>query len=835
MSKQPYLPMADLLNEYGLYKDAVLSRSGSLLDGFRLSGLEPDSLSEEALEQLTLTLSHVYSLMPDNLYQTQYYIKTLGHQVSFRDREDPIVATLVNRRAAYLNQKPLANTHLFHLFEAVKPAALKLLNKGDLLRHAMMSPVSSVSRNYVRQHLSARGHFALSMSATDDAYQSLQQVMQEVGSHYDSLLMADPLGVDGVGRLLAFLLTLDVSYLQENTPLSLPLTDWDQALAPADIDFVSFNRADYIRISGDVTRYARLISGSKFMSDQITPGLFISEELNPLVTSGNFILMSRFKPMSQYGQSSFFRQRTNELERQNISLRGMLRGNDLLDDKDRVAVMRGSLKGQFEQLDAAQDLDVRWGTVNLSALAFDTDLARLDQTVRELNSAFHRIGVGTVYERAGLPKAYQSIYPAGSSQHFRDLPFNTTQYAASSLLYKSATGLPIITDYNNEESLYVFESKDGTVFHYSPFINGRGLVINIGPIRSGKSFLRATLATHFGKYGGLIRLLDIDPGGEPVAQCYGEDGAIFRVDVSKDKGFNLFASYREDVDNESLFLSHLSRSITNLLSLNESSSMQVFAPQEQLEIDRAIKATLSLPVAMRSLSNVAAHCSKDVQAKMARFVGEGLYGHIFDSPIDAIGAVDTKVAAFNLAALKDNPDVLPLVMNEIFFRIISAFEDPSLRTVPKYADFDEAHIFLKIPGVADMIASRIRTWGKWLGGMSLTTQSPRELIDIPDWPVLRSAASTLIFMADPTLDPDLYKEAFQLTDAEIHQIAHLKPRKEAYIIQREIGVSKIILVDVEPEQYVINTSRPDESTLRARNIEQFGFDAGIQKTVEALE
>jgi type IV secretion system protein VirB4 len=90
-------------------------------------------------------------------------------------------------------------------------------------------------------------------------------------------------------------------------------------------------------------------------------------------------------------------------------------------------------------------------------------------------------------------------------------------------------------------------------------------------------------------------------------------------------------------------------------------------------------------------------------------------------------------------------------------------------------------------------------------------------------------------MADPTVDARLYKETFLLTDGEIDAIRRLRPKKEAYIIQRDIGVSKTVLVEVEPEQHVISTSRPYEADTRQKLIEKYGVERGIKQAIETLK
>lgn len=60
------------------------------------------------------------------------------------------------------------------------------------------------------------------------------------------------------------------------------------------------------------------------------------------------------------------------------------------------------------------------------------------------------------------------------------------------------------------------------------------------------------------------------------------------------------------------------------------------------------------------------------------------------------------------------------------------------------------------------------------------------------------------------------------------------PKREFYLIQRDLNVSKKCILSVEPEQYALSTSSPAEQTLYFENVERYGFNTGVAKTVAAL-
>jgi type IV secretion system protein VirB4 len=199
------------------------------------------------------------------------------------------------------------------------------------------------------------------------------------------------------------------------------------------------------------------------------------------------------------------------------------------------------------------------------------------------------------------------------------------------------------------------------------------------------------------------------------------------------------------------------------------------------------------------------------------------------------GELTKKIGVFNLQALRDDPKAMTPVQTDILYRITQAFEDPDLRHVPKLLDIDECHFPLSIPSFAQYVVQKIRTWGKWFGSMQMWTQSPEELEKPDGWAAIRSAATTFVFMADPNMDEGLYKRTFPfLTAGECAAIRNLIPKREAYVIQHELGISKTVVIDVEPEQRVVNTSHPREAALRDSLIKEYGFEEGLRRAVVQL-
>ena len=829
--------VSGLHREFMPYGHAVLTKKGSLIGGLMMEGRDADGMNDEDFRALSLVGRSVFQDLPSHVIVTQYYAHFEGLEFAFRARRHPVSDMLSKRRAAFLNDMGLSSSVLIHLFEVLPEERLSQLRPWDVLAHCMKAPFLSASREALKAHLSSTESLVCFGEALERQADELHDIIKTACAKWDAPLSPQPMTIRDLWAHCKFLANCDPYYLTEAFRGDIPASNWDVCLPDGDRELVTVRNLDLMKCAGSVPRYIRIGAVNQFGAERRAWGCWADGPRAPARMAGNYLLMTRFQPLSLLQRTLLFRNSKRDITRQHIDWGEAIRGRGAKTEAERRATMKPALLEAMQQIEEAEMIPDHWGRGHGFFALWDTDPGRLPQQSIVMKRAMDQAGFQTCWEGAGLCRAFPCLMPGGREASMRDVPLNTTQFGAASLFYRGRSGQVVVPDLNHEECQYVFSGEDGSPFYFSPFVEGRGLVIGIGPIRSGKTFTKVTMGTHALKYDGFLIGIDIDRGMEPIAQVFGEDGAIFSMEDERQRGFNPFALCRgtDDLD----FFHHLKQLIVLMLQSNDTPDMQVLTTEEQHQLDEAILATVRLDnVALHRLRTVILHCAPSLHTKMHRWIHAdeqaGMYAKFFDADVDAIGAIDRRVTAFNLKAIKDNPTVMPLVMNEIFFRVTRLFEDPRYLEVPKYLDIDEARTLLSIDYASEKIVTFIRTWGKYLAGMGLWSQSPQEFADLGHWPALRSAASTFFFMADPAMDETLYKETFHLTDGECAAIRGLIPKQQAYIIQRDLGVSKGVTLRVEPEQYVLSTSKPSEWGLRDRHIQELGFAAGIEKTVQQL-
>lgn len=700
----------------------------------------------------------------------------------------------------------------------------------------LQAPISKRSRDIVFKKLSSRQTLYVLHEELKRQADELDESMDSLLSRLSSFGHSKPLQIDHLWRVCRSLVNLNMDYLGSTEKA--PLEKWDCLLSDGEVRPVNVLGMDCLKFCGVKPVYARIASVVGYGEEYTPEGVWGRGDGNGsnaiVMEKGNYIICNRFMPFTRFARSAFVKTKQDELHRQSLSIKDLVDGKGDEGGFQAHVNSNSHLKTMLEELLDIQNADDRYGLFQSHVVLFEEDPKVLKKSCRAMNQSLQQTDLRVVWEGAGLLDTFLSLLPAYHKSSLRSMEFNTAQTAACSMTYRSTEGQPqwMMGD-KEEEALYVFESDDGTPFHYTPYVGEKCLVIGVGPTRSGKSFFKNVTASHYMKFGGLYSAIDVDPGTEPLAKFYKDDGGIFTLDKGA-SGFNPFsmATGTDDL----LFISHLMTQIRGMLQFNENESLRELTGAEQRELDEAIQSTLGLPKPeMRTLKTLSRHCSKTLQTKLSRWVRGGVYGKIFDNDIDGVGVLNKKVSVYNLSQVKDNKELASLVNNEIYFRVTRLFEHPDYRLIPKYLDIDECQYLLSIPGAAEFLEKKARTWFKHHGGVGLWTQSPKHYSSVEGWQTLRSSASTFIFMADPKMDKQQYKDTFLLTDGVVDTIANLKPKQQALIFQPELDIYKVVNLHAAPEEYAIATSKAHEAVVVQTCLNQFdNVDEAIAAAVEQL-
>lgn len=829
-------PLNESLYAAGTWEGFGLTHVGSLIGGLELSGIDPQGRSPADFENITRLVRNILQNLHPDLIVTQYYWHYMGgEQVKLKHRNYSRSKMLSERRQAYMDSRGFASARLFWLIEVPSTEALNKFVSIAFLKALFEIPFSSAARDRIKAKLSHKDAWLVEERELFRQVELLTKELADLNAKLEVLSRdRTVLKRPQLWALYRALVNMQPALLDTAVTEAIPVDHWDSQLASGDCTPVTLDEMPALKFDGAVPTYARIASMIGFGEKYVPEGVWARERIRPVGQRGNYLIVTRYTPLSRLMRGQMISSKQNELHRSQMKVSTIIQGKSVSQDIETKIASSDALKKMVSELEEAELSADRYWYSHSHVVVFGTTAEEIRSAAMSLDTAMSQSGIRVVWESASLPKLFPMLLPGYPKKCWRSTEFTSTQAGAAALIYRPHVG-KIEWGFSKEEAIFVFESDDGSPFHFTPFIGDKCLSIGVGPTRSGKTFKKNVLASHFMKFQSLYHSIGVDQGDEPTARFFGEDGGVFRLENgSAGRGFNPFVA-AIDLENggiDTQFANHMLTQIRMMLSLNDSEALRHLEPHEQEEIDKAIISVLKLPRHMRSFTRLEQHCSKPIKQKLNRWLRGNIYGNFFDNDEDGVGALNKRFAAYNLAAVKDTPDLAKLAMNEIFFRVIRLFEDPAYRAVPKMLSIDEAQYVLSVPGVADLAIAKARTWFKHNGGMEFWTQSPEHYMKLKEWETLRSSATTYWFLADQEMNPAMYREAFKLSDGELDAIANLIPRQQAFIIQREIGVSKVVNLRTTPEEYVLATSHPLEAPVVAAALAKYpDIDEAIRHAV----
>ncbi len=819
-------PVSDAYSIVCPFKELFLTKTGGLLGAIEIDGLDSDGMLKQDFIDVTAFLRIVIGALPPYVGISQYYVHTEGSKVKIISREEEISNELSQARLSALNKRGIASSRLVYFIHFNDPEKLNLNNSLLLMKNLPLAIFNKTARDILIAKFSSSKNLIIKETELEQRYEVAHRSLQNLSHHLELVTKTKILSLDETFTFMKFLATLNKKYLEPDFIAPCPDDEVDFALSCGNIDDVQLDNDNALKIIGAEAVYTRIASINKFPKSPF--GTWAADQ-NPILNiRGDYVLQHHFTIHTEFEKGFKVLNARTELDRSKIDVFSMLKG----DDEEKEAKL--DIRRKIADLEIAEAVDDSWSTQFSQIVVFSQSPVELKKTVIKFDTSLISRGFSVTWEFPALPQAFQSFQPAGELFSFRKKTMFTTRACALSLINKSSTGFPEIENFGGEEAVYVFETKTGEPFYFNPFIDERAIVLGVGPTRSGKSFLKNTLSAHFLKYGGFIRTLDIDAGSEPLAKFFGKDGAIFRAKDEANKGYALNPFAMSLGEDDLGFISHITSLAQTLLQVNSNEEAKQLTTKEQSSFDGALMSVLRLPKEMQSLNVFIEHLPKELQKKFERWGDGGTYSGVLNATKDSIGNFSKKIGVFNLQAYRDDRRVLLPLLEEIFFRITREFENSKNKIFPKLIEIDECHHALSLPIIREFLIMKMRTFGKYGAGITMWTQSPSDYLNTPDWDAIKSSASTYIFLADGKMNEDLYKETFDLTQGQIDSIKALVPRKEAFIVQPSAGISKTIILNVEPIQHIINTSNPREATIRDNLIEEYGVKEGMRRAISEI-
>jgi type IV secretion system protein TrbE len=794
----------DNINLYGFWSETVfLTKSGDVGMVLRVPGVDYESLDYTSQDYSVKRLESALKSIGSGFRVYQYLLKSNRPEIRFESYDDPIVQTEVNHRREFFAAK---RDHLYQVeifYCILLQGTRSKTGIGAALCGLLNDPAGAIGE--LKAQFSNGGMKTLLRTQIEHDVALLEQRVRAFIRQLSDFMQIDILNQNGQFRFFRRLLNYD---------------DWRIAGAPKSTQFLDYQAVnsdidaerDYLRV-GD--HFVRVLTMKEAMG-----------ETRPLVMDvllkipGSFYVVTEWAPIATDKARKEVAKRRRHF---NISKTGFISqlGNDSTKTNPRDVLVDESKQVDIENLgDCLRALGEgqSLGEFSLTIVLYSRDSRELERLVGEFTGVFTNADGGLFAETYNQLNAYFAAVPGNYAFNVRRLYLLNTNYADLSFLFTILQG-----DRRNQhlgtEYLAVLETDNSTLYFLNLHNGEVAHTLILGMTGSGKSYLCCFLLQNAQKYRPLTFIFDIGGSFQSLTTIFG--GSYLNVGrESRDFTINPFSLPRTKENLQFLFAF-----FRTLIEGNDQHYRLDF--KEERKLWDGIERVYILEPEQRTISNFAKIIG-ELKERLHRWTRQGQYGFLFDNVEDTLSF--SRFQAFNFAGWGDAPEVLEPLLFYVLHRANNEIIDSTKLGTFKAFLLDEAWLFIKNETIRSYVVQAQKTWRKHNAAMILATHSVKELEESGMLQIVSESCPTKIFLANPEMDRNLYREAFHLNDTELDLIAGLVPPGQMLI--RKAQSSKKVQLNVDSVSHWMATNSAPENLIKREYFAQFGIAEGLRRLAE---
>jgi type IV secretion/conjugal transfer VirB4 family ATPase len=546
-------------------------------------------------------------------------------------------------------------------------------------------------------------------------------------------------------------------------------------------------------------------------------------ETRPLVLDRLLKIESNFYVVTEWTPLSMAKARKEVDKRRrhfNMSKSGFVSqiGSDTAKTNQRDVLIDESKQADIENLGECLRVlgdGQMLGDFSLTVVLYSTNPQTIQQEIGEFAGVFTNADGALYTETYNQLNAFFATVPGNYAQNLRKMYLLNSNYADLSFLFTihpgEKTNAHLCSEY-----LAVLETDNATPYYLNLHNGEVAHTLILGMTGSGKSFLCNFLLTNAQKYRPQTYIFDIGGSFQSLTEIFG--GTYLNVgQESRDFTINPF-SLPETKEN----LQFLFSFFKVLIEGNDKRYRLDF--KEERKLWEALERMYVVAPEQRTVSTFS-EIIGELKERLHRWTKEGQYGFLFDNVEDTLSF--SKFQTFNFAGWGDAPEVLEPLLFYVLHRASNEISDPAKLATFKAFLLDEAWLFIKNETIRNYVVQAQKTWRKHNAAMILATQSIKELEDSGMLAIVAESCPTKIFLANPEMNRQVYREAFHLNDTEIDIIADLVPPGEMLI--RKAQSSKKVRLNVDSVSYWIATNNARDNLLKREAFAQHGIAEGVRQ------
>jgi type IV secretion/conjugal transfer VirB4 family ATPase len=455
-----------------------------------------------------------------------------------------------------------------------------------------------------------------------------------------------------------------------------------------------------------------------------------------------------------------------------------------------------------------------FGEFSLTVVIYHQDRAAVEKASAEVYKVFS-MNDGSLYqERYNLLNAFFATIPGNGHFNLRRLDLLNTNYADYSFLFTLHTGEQR-NRHLGREYLAILETNHSSPYFFNLHYLDTAHTLITGRTGSGKSFLLNFLVTNLQKYSPYTFIFDLGGSFRGITQLFG--GSYLKVGLANDS-FTINPFSLEPAKENLNFLFALVK------VLIEGHGQYSFTHADDKEVYEEIENLYQLPADLRTLGVLANTLRKDLADRLHKWTAGGQYASVFDNKEDTLTL--RSFQCFDFEGMDQYPEVVEPLLFYVLHRANMVIYGPAIATTFKAFFMDEAWRFFSHPAIRRYIIEALKTWRKKNAAMILSTQSLDELRKSEILDVVIESCATKIFLSNPDLDQDLYRNTFHLNDNEIEFISGLIPKRQLFI--KRPDMAKVLNLHVDGKSYWLYTNDPNDNQRREEAFRAHGFTQGLE-------
>ena len=794
------------VNLFGFVDDELfLTKTGDLGIVLSVAGVDYECLDSNTIENLTRRLTAAFRIFDEKCRVYQYVFKRNREGIPFKTYGKSVVDAAIQNRIAYLRGKA-DSLYSFEIYYVVLYEGFRF-ETSILESLAKLSSEPGAALTELRAILSTRKQLLLLDSELERARMELRSkaraFLLQVGDFVSSRIVSKDEAFRFLKQILNFSsLKIGNARLKHDTFL-------DYYLCESHLEC----HRGFLRVDDYYLKALTL----KEPSAQSVPLIF----RKLLEVEANYFICTEWVKQDPAKSRSFIHSRRRHFHNTKQSFASNISSSNQPQAREDTLVDE-SKEAQIRDLgEALKELEIKgnyFGHYSLTVVIYDEDLAKVENACAEFYKAFSLHDAQLYDERYNLFNAYLATVPGNYAFNLRSMLILNTNYADYSFLFTLHSGHKI-NAHLGEEYLAVLETNHRTPYYLNLHCNDTAHSVILGRSGSGKSFLLNFIITNLQKYAPFTFIFDLGGSFESLTRLF--EGTYVKVGLET-PGFKInpfcLPKTKPNLDFLALFVKILA----------EGSGSGALSTEEEQEIYQQVVNLYSVEPELRTLGVLANTLPRALSLKLQMWTAGGQFGFLFDNAEDTVSF--SRFQCFDFQGMEQYPQILEPLLFYILHRANHVITNKEITHVFKAFFIDEAWTFFRNPRIKAYIVEALKTWRKQNAAMILSTQSLDELKKSGIVDVIIETCATKIFLANPDMDRELYRNQFHLNETEIDLVAGLIPKRQFLLKNHEIA--KVANLEVDPKSYWLYTNDPFDNRKRAEAFEKYGFARGLDVLAE---